>query len=84
MGNIRRIKRQLKQPVAMADTKIMFNGCKVFLASPNLAVATKAGSQFAEFMNFLNERARCVNVRDLYLTHRKLLERIEEGLSLLE
>ncbi len=87
MGNsIRRIKKQLSQaqPIAMADTKIAFNNCKVFLGNPNPAVATKAAVQFAEFVKYLNERARRVNMRDLYEAHFRMLGKIESGEDLIE
>jgi len=79
MGGIRRIKKKMTQPVAMADTKIAFNNCKVFLVSPNPAAAQKAGKEFAGFMEYLNDRARGVNIRDLYEAHFGVLEKIKSG-----
>ncbi len=87
MGNIRRIKKQLasgRQQVAMFDTKTTFNNCRIFLAHPNPAVARKVAGQFAGFMNFTVGRARLVNIRDLYESHFRILEKIKAGGDLIE
>lgn len=80
MGSaIRRIKKQLSQPIAMADTHVAVNDCKVFFAHPNPAVAKKAAASFAGYMKFLNGRARLVNIGDLYTAHFQVLQKIEAG-----
>lgn len=84
MGNIRRIKKQLKQPIAMANTKMTVNGCQVFLAHPNPTVAKKSAEKFVGFMNYLNERARLVNIRDLYEAHFQLLQKLAAGEDLIK
>ena len=84
MGTIRRIKKQMSQPIAMADTKIAFNNCKVFLGHPNPAVARKASENFAGFMQHVVSRANRVNMRDLYEAHFQILSKIESGEELIE
>jgi len=84
MGNVRRLKKQLSQPLALADSKIAFNHCKVFLANPDPIKAKKAAGQFAKFMAFLNDRAQVVNIRDLYTAHFQVLKKIEAGEPLIE
>ena len=84
MGGIRRIKRNLTQPIAMADTKVAFNNCKVFLAHPNPAVAQKVSVGFAGFIKYLNERASLINMRDLYEAHFRLLSKMKSGEDLVK
>lgn len=84
MGSIRRIKKQMGQPIAMADTKMAVNGCKVFLAHPNPAVAKKSAGQFSGFMKQTIGRASCVNIRDLYAAHFRVLQKVESGEDLIE
>lgn len=79
MGNIRRIKKKMTQPIAMADTKIAFNNCKVYLSHPNPTVAKQAAEKFVGLMKFLNERASKVNIHDLYFQHFQILKKIEAG-----
>jgi len=82
MGNRRRIIKQLNKPMAMADTKIVFNKCRVFLNHPDPNVAGRAAQQFAEFMTHLNNRARLPNMHDLYDAHFKVLDKMLVGESI--
>lgn len=84
MGNIRRIKKQMTQPMAFADTKVAFNHCRIFLGNPNPSIAAKNAPQFAAFMNMLNQRARCVNMKDLYTAHFRTLAKMEAGEDLVK
>jgi len=79
MGNVSRIKRQLNRTVSMVDTGVIFNECRVYLGSSNIGLAKKMGVEFGKFMNYLNNRARSVNFRDLYAAHFRLLAEIESG-----
>lgn len=76
-GAIRRIKKQMAKRVAFTDTKIVFNGLRLFLASdvpkPNTA------KLFAEYMGFLTSRANQVNMGDLMVAHFKVLSKMESG-----
>ncbi len=84
MGGLRRIKKRMSQPIAMADTKMTVNGCKVYLGHPNPEIAKKAGAKFTEFMQQTIERARLVNIRDLYTAHFQVLNKIESGEDLVK
>lgn len=84
MGNIRRIKKKMTQPIIMADTKIAFNNCKVYLTHLNPTTAKQAAEKFAGFMKFLNERASKVNIHDLYFQHFQILKKIEAGEDLVK
>ena len=79
MGNIRRIKKQINQQIALVDTKTAFNSCKILLGNPNPSVAKKAAVQFADFLAFLNSRAKCFNMGDFYKAHFALCERFKLG-----
>lgn len=85
MGNIRRIKKQLaKQPIAMADTKLVFNKCRVYLGHPNPRIAGESARKFALFMKSTMARAAIFNIRDLYEAHFQVLQKIERGEDLVK
>ena len=84
MGGIHRIKKQLKgKPLIMADTSVVFNGRKVLLAVNNPQEAQGLAKQFAEFMAFLNFRAKQINMGDIMAGQKEILSRIEDGRSIL-
>lgn len=79
MGGIARIKKGLDRPIAMADAKMSVNGCRVYLGHPNPLAAKKAAAQFGKFMEQTVQRARRVNIGDLYAAHFRILEKISKG-----
>lgn len=85
MGNKRRIIKQLaKQPIAMADTKLVFNKCRVYLGHPNPRVSGESAGKFALFMKGTMSRANTFNLRDLYEAHFQVLQKIEKGEDLVK
>lgn len=84
MGGIHRVRKNLKQSLALTDTKVMFNNCRILLANPNPSVAAEAAKHFPDFLARTTARARLVNVRDLYAEHLHILEKLEAGESLLD
>lgn len=82
MGTIHRIKKQLNQPIAIANTKVTVNGCQIMLAHPNRRKAVASAREFPAWLASLSERARCVNIGDLYAAHFAMLERLEAGESI--
>jgi len=77
----------VSKPIAMADTRIDFNGCRVFMGNlnPNVdsEVAGRAAKKFAGYLASLNERARTANLFDFYTAHFGILGKIKAGEDLL-
>lgn len=78
MGNVRRIKKQIKgKQVFFTDTGIIFSGFRIALAAdapkPNMA------KTFAKFMTITMSRARIFNMSDFYKTHFALCEQFKSG-----
>ena len=85
MGIARRIQRQSgRQKVAITDTQCGFNKCRIFLANPNISVAGKAAKEFAAFYATITERAKRVNMGDLYEAHLRVLQKVRSGEDLVE
>ena len=69
------------QRIAVVDTKIMVKGCKVLIGCPNLQHAQKVASEFGGFMAYAAERAKQVNMEDLYNAHLPVLSRMQADME---
>ena len=79
MGNKRRVIRNIqKPPVAIQDTGLVFNGCKVFLSSGGRGTVR----DFGEWIGHLMSRSRQTNMTDYYNVHLAMRERLLSGESL--
>ena len=79
MGGIRRIKKNLNAPIALGDTGVKFNGCRVLLADINPSKVKESAGKFSGFLGHLSGRASLVNIRDLYEAHFKVLSGLLKG-----
>ena len=68
MGNKRRVLRK-KQGVAMADTRVVLNGCQVVLVHPDPVRAAQAARKFTEAFPVMMARSRVPNMQDFYKSH---------------
>ena len=66
MGNIRRVRKSITPKIAMADTHIAINGCRLFLGHPNKQTAVASAKGFGGMLAVTIARAKCLNVSDMY------------------
>jgi len=79
MGNIHRIRRGMRSKVALSDTGIAVNGCRVLLGHPDEAHAVSTAKGFALMFATALNRSRCVNMNDIYSSMTDIREGLEEG-----
>ena len=79
MGNVRRIGKKMSPKLALADTHIVINGCKVFLGHLNGSRAVSSAKKFNGFLGITLFRSKCVNLHDLYGQSFLMREKILNG-----
>ncbi len=65
MGNLRRLKKQINAPMAMADAHISVNGCRIFLGHLSAKQASAAAVGFKEMFTKTLIRSQCPNMYDI-------------------
>lgn len=85
MGGKRRIISRLNQPqkMAVADTKVMVNGCHLLVGSPHPGKARTTAEGFARHLEVLKRRASRVNLGDIMKAQMAMTRRLQEGKSIL-
>ena len=79
MGNVRKIRNRIQRQSQVVDTNIGFGGHKIFVAISDGQNPNTVGKAFGEFMKLLINRAKQVNMSDLYSAHLGILEKIKKG-----
>ncbi len=82
MGNRRRVLGSLKQQMAIADTHMAVNGCQVLMGHPDPARATATAKLFKNQLASVIDRARCVNMSDIYNASIEVQRKLEIGESI--
>ncbi len=77
-------KKQVTIPVALADTNLELNGCKVMVAHPDPARAQKVAAEFRNILTYNIGRARVPNLGDMYRHHFAQCEKIKAGEKVFE
>ncbi|MHC4121952.1 MAG: hypothetical protein ACYSSI_00130 [Planctomycetota bacterium] len=79
MGNIHRIKKHMVPSIAMADTHVEINGCRVFLGHINQDKALVTAKSFRSMLDRAIVRSRYVNLHDIYEASLVMRKRMESG-----
>jgi len=80
MGTQRSLRRVGRSPkIAMSDTNIVINGCRIFSGHPDPNRAHAVGKVFGKMLGKMVSRSRCVNVNDLYKESVSMRSRLLDG-----
>ena len=83
MGNTRRIRKLIQPKIAMADTHVAVNGCRVFLGHVSAKKATENAKAFRGMLANAIARSSCPNIHDMYAASLAMQVRMEAGEPLL-
>ena len=77
MGNRSRIIKRLNpnKPIPIVDTGLVFNDCKVYIATDDAAVLRSFGAWIAH----MAQRSKVLNMHDYYNTHFAIREKMIDG-----
>lgn len=81
MGNKRRVLRSFhgKKKIAMSDTNMAINGCKVFVGHPDPAHAAQTAKKFAGAFPAIMARSKVPNMQDFYRSHFEACAQMKAG-----
>ena len=79
MGNRSRIAKGMQQGVAIADTRMVVGDCVVLVGHPDPVRAKSVAREFALMMAKTLNRAKCVNMSDIYNKSLDVRKQIEAG-----
>jgi hypothetical protein len=81
MGNLRHLRRtkDVAKPIAMANTHMVLNECRIYMGSPDPAKAKHEAKMFGKFLTSLMKRARIPNMSDVYAHHFEMCDRFAKG-----